>query len=224
MIGSVHSEDTHMVRLSRLLVGVLGLFVMMMLAAPASAQTGGLRGKVTDAAGKPVEGADGAHRGRRASRGNSRSRRTRRASSSRSASTPASTRSPPRRKARSRSPTTSASASATRPWSICNWPPAPPATAQKTRSACPTCRPSFDAGVAASKAQNYDEADRVLPEGGHCRPELPRLLLQHRLCLLPEEGLCKRRSRVQEGHRAEAGLRRSVECARECLQRREEAR
>jgi tetratricopeptide (TPR) repeat protein len=46
-----------MVRLSRLCVGVLGLFVMMMLAVPASAQTGGLRGKVTDAAGKPVEGA-----------------------------------------------------------------------------------------------------------------------------------------------------------------------
>ena len=46
-----------MVRLSRLLVGVLGLFVMMMLATPALAQTGGMRGKVVDAAGKPVEGA-----------------------------------------------------------------------------------------------------------------------------------------------------------------------
>jgi tetratricopeptide (TPR) repeat protein len=46
-----------MVRLSRLLLGVLGLFVMMMLAGPVSAQTGGLRGKVVDAAGKPVEGA-----------------------------------------------------------------------------------------------------------------------------------------------------------------------
>jgi tetratricopeptide (TPR) repeat protein len=46
-----------MVRLSRLLIGVLGLFVVMMLAAPASAQTGGIRGKVADAAGKPVEGA-----------------------------------------------------------------------------------------------------------------------------------------------------------------------
>ena len=45
-----------MVRLSRLCVGVLGLFVMMMLAVPAAAQTGGLRGKVTDTAGKPVEG------------------------------------------------------------------------------------------------------------------------------------------------------------------------
>ncbi len=57
MIGSVHSEDTHMVRLNRLMAGVLGLFVVMMLAAPAAAQTGGLRGKVTDTAGKPVEGA-----------------------------------------------------------------------------------------------------------------------------------------------------------------------
>ena len=46
-----------MVRLSRLQVGVLGLFVMMMLAMPALAQTGGMRGKVVDAAGKPVEGA-----------------------------------------------------------------------------------------------------------------------------------------------------------------------
>jgi tetratricopeptide (TPR) repeat protein len=46
-----------MVRLSRLCVGVLGLFVMLLLATPASAQTGGLRGKVTDAEGKPVEGA-----------------------------------------------------------------------------------------------------------------------------------------------------------------------
>jgi tetratricopeptide (TPR) repeat protein len=46
-----------MVRLSRLWVGVLGVSVMMLLATPASAQTGGLRGKVTDAAGKPVEGA-----------------------------------------------------------------------------------------------------------------------------------------------------------------------
>jgi tetratricopeptide (TPR) repeat protein len=46
-----------MVRLSRLSVGVLGLFVMMVLATPASAQTGGLRGKVTGVDGKPVEGA-----------------------------------------------------------------------------------------------------------------------------------------------------------------------
>lgn len=46
-----------MVRLSRLALGVLGLFVMLVLAVPASAQTGGLRGKVVDAAGKPVEGA-----------------------------------------------------------------------------------------------------------------------------------------------------------------------
>ena len=46
-----------MVRLSRLLAGVLGLFVVMILAAPTSAQTGGLRGKVTDAAGKQVDGA-----------------------------------------------------------------------------------------------------------------------------------------------------------------------
>src|SRR5918995_93533 len=46
-----------MVRLSRLWVGVLGVFVMMLLATPARAQTGGLRGKVTDAQGKPVEGA-----------------------------------------------------------------------------------------------------------------------------------------------------------------------
>jgi tetratricopeptide (TPR) repeat protein len=46
-----------MVRLSRLWVGVLGLFVMLLLVTPASAQTGGLRGKVTDAEGKPVEGA-----------------------------------------------------------------------------------------------------------------------------------------------------------------------
>jgi tetratricopeptide (TPR) repeat protein len=46
-----------MVRLSRPCVGVLGLFVMLLLATPASAQTGGLRGKVTDAEGKPVEGA-----------------------------------------------------------------------------------------------------------------------------------------------------------------------
>jgi cytochrome c-type biogenesis protein CcmH/NrfG len=46
-----------MVRLSRLLRGVLGLCVVMVLATPASAQTGGMRGKVVDAAGKPVEGA-----------------------------------------------------------------------------------------------------------------------------------------------------------------------
>ena len=46
-----------MVRLSRLMLGVVGLLVMMMLATPASAQTGGVRGKVNDAAGKPVEGA-----------------------------------------------------------------------------------------------------------------------------------------------------------------------
>jgi tetratricopeptide (TPR) repeat protein len=48
-----------MLRLGRLALGVLGVFVLMMLVAPApaSAQTGGLRGKVTDASGKPVEGA-----------------------------------------------------------------------------------------------------------------------------------------------------------------------
>src|SRR5215212_3414852 len=56
MNGPGYSEDTQMVRLSRLMVGVLGLLVMM-LAAPASAQTGGVRGKVLDTAGKPVEGA-----------------------------------------------------------------------------------------------------------------------------------------------------------------------
>ena len=46
-----------MVRLSRLGLGLVGLFVMMMLATPTSAQTGGIRGKVNDASGKPVEGA-----------------------------------------------------------------------------------------------------------------------------------------------------------------------
>jgi tetratricopeptide (TPR) repeat protein len=39
------------------MVGVLGLLVMLILAAPASAQTGGVRGKVLDATGNPVEGA-----------------------------------------------------------------------------------------------------------------------------------------------------------------------
>ena len=48
-----------MLRLGRFGLGVLGVFVLMMLVAPApaSAQTGGLRGKVTDASGKPVDGA-----------------------------------------------------------------------------------------------------------------------------------------------------------------------
>ena len=46
-----------MVRMSRLALGALGVLVLMLLAAPALAQTGGVRGKVTDAAGKPVEGA-----------------------------------------------------------------------------------------------------------------------------------------------------------------------
>jgi tetratricopeptide (TPR) repeat protein len=48
-----------MLRLGRFALGVLAVFVLMMLVAPApaSAQTGGLRGKVTDASGKPVEGA-----------------------------------------------------------------------------------------------------------------------------------------------------------------------
>jgi tetratricopeptide (TPR) repeat protein len=48
-----------MLRLGRSALAVLGVLVLMMLvaSAPASAQTGGLRGKVTDASGKPVEGA-----------------------------------------------------------------------------------------------------------------------------------------------------------------------
>jgi hypothetical protein len=46
-----------MVRMSRLAPGALGVLVLMLMAAPALAQTGGVRGKVTDAAGKPVEGA-----------------------------------------------------------------------------------------------------------------------------------------------------------------------
>jgi tetratricopeptide (TPR) repeat protein len=47
-----------MVRLSRLALGVVGVALVVMLAAPAWAQTGGLRGKVTDAEGKPVDGAN----------------------------------------------------------------------------------------------------------------------------------------------------------------------
>jgi len=48
-----------MLRLGRFGLGVLGVFVLMMLVAPppASAQTGGVRGKITDASGKPVDGA-----------------------------------------------------------------------------------------------------------------------------------------------------------------------
>jgi tetratricopeptide (TPR) repeat protein len=48
-----------MLRLGRFGLGVLGVFVLLMLVAPApaSAQTGGLRGKVTDESGKPVDGA-----------------------------------------------------------------------------------------------------------------------------------------------------------------------
>lgn len=46
-----------MMRVSRLAVGAIGLLVLVLLAAPALAQTGGVRGRVTDAAGTPVEGA-----------------------------------------------------------------------------------------------------------------------------------------------------------------------
>jgi tetratricopeptide (TPR) repeat protein len=44
-------------RISRHLVSVTALLTVVLLAAPALAQTGGLRGKVTDAQGAPVEGA-----------------------------------------------------------------------------------------------------------------------------------------------------------------------
>ena len=177
-----------MVRLSRLWVGVLGVFVMMMLAAPASAQTGGLRGKVTDAAGKPVEGATVSSRPR-ASRGSSRSRRTRRASSSRSVCTPASTRSSAEKEGK---------VAVADNFRVGLGDPAvldlqlsagAPASAAEQQKKMAELQAAFDAGVAASKAQNWDEADRGVPEGRRDRAELPRLLLQHRLRLLPEEGL-----------------------------------
>lgn len=46
-----------MYRFSRRLVSALALLTVLAYAAPALAQTGGLRGKVTDAQGQPVEGA-----------------------------------------------------------------------------------------------------------------------------------------------------------------------
>src|SRR5436190_18252421 len=44
-------------RISRRLVSAFALFTMLAFAAPALAQTGGLRGKVTDDKNQPVEGA-----------------------------------------------------------------------------------------------------------------------------------------------------------------------
>ena len=185
-----------------------------------SAQTGGMRGKVTDApeAGRRrpvlIEA--------RASRGSSRSRRTRRASSSKSASTRA-IQGLAEKEGKVAVPTTSASASATVRGRSAAERRRRRAAAQETEA---HVRPASRVRRRCGREQGPElrRGDRVLPEGGHCGPELPRLLLQHRLCLLPEEGLRQRGSRVQEGHRAEAGLRRSLECARECLQHREEAR
>jgi tetratricopeptide (TPR) repeat protein len=50
-------EETLMMRICRAVIGAAVFAAAITLAAPAQAQTGGLRGKVTDAEGKAVEGA-----------------------------------------------------------------------------------------------------------------------------------------------------------------------
>ena len=222
MSGSVHSEDTHMVRLNRLMAGVLGLFVVMMLAAPAAAQTGGLRGKVTDTAGKPVEGAAVLIEAKGVTR-KLTVKTNKKGEFIQIGLYPGDTRSPPRKTARWPWPTTSESASVTRPWSIFNWPP-PPAAAPRTRSACPTCKPRLTPAWPRARPRTTTRRSRRFQKAATAAPNCHDCYYNIGYRLLPEEGLRQRGSRVQEGHRAEAGLRRSVECARECLQRREEAR
>ena len=108
-----------MVRLSRLWVGVLGVFVMMLLATPASAQTGGLRGKVTDAAGKPVEGATVLIEAKGVTR-KLTVKTNKKGEFIQIGLYPGDTRSRPKRKARSRLQITSASGWATQRCSICS--------------------------------------------------------------------------------------------------------
>ena len=64
--------------ISRRLVSAIALLTVILFAAPALAQTGRLRGKVTDAEGQPIEGAVVKSRAR-ARRARQKSRRTRRA-------------------------------------------------------------------------------------------------------------------------------------------------
>ena len=189
------------------------------------AQTGGLRGKVTDAVGEAGRRRNRTHRvkGRRAEahgqdeqeggvhsdwplpgRGQGVGRERRQGRGRRQL---------PRRSRRSGSARPAAASAA-----------AGGNTAQEQQKKLAELQTAFDAGVAASKAGNWDEAVAAFEKAAPICAELPRLLLQHRLRLVPEEGLREVGDRVQEGDRDQAGLRRSVECPRERVQHAEEAR
>ena len=192
-----------MVRLSRLCVGVLGLFVMMMLAVPAAAQTGGLRGKVTDTAGKPVEGATVLIE----SKGVARKLTVK---TNKKGEFIQIGLYPGEYKVSAEKEGKVAVADNFRvglgdPAVLDLQLSAGAAnTAQEQQKKLAELQTAFDAGVAASKAQNWDEAVSAFQKAATTRAELPRLLLQHRIRLLPEEGLRELGDCVQEGHRAQS--------------------
>ena len=81
----------------------------------------------------------------------------------------------------------------------------------------------FEEGVAASQAKNYDRRSRS-SRGRYGCAKLLRLLLQHRLRLLAEEGREAGRGRLAEGGRAEGRLHRSAERPGDALQQPEAVR
>ena len=78
---------------------------------------------------------------------------------------------------------------------------------------------TFEEGVDREPRRQPRRGDRQLSGGGRTEPELLRLLLQHRVLRVAEEGLGQGRSRVQEGDRAQGRLRRGLQRPRQRLQR-----
>ena len=83
---------------------------------------------------------------------------------------------------------------------------------------------SFEEGVVATQAKDFDLAIAEVQRGRGRRAQLLRLLLQHRLRLFAEEGRQAGRSGVAEGRRAETGLHRGAQRAGDALQQPEAVR
>ena len=215
-----------MVRLSRLWVGVLGLSVMLLLlllAAPASAQTGGLRGRVTGADGKPVEGATVTMESKGVSRKLTVKTNKKgefiqiglyRAISKVTAEKEGKVAVADNFRVGLGDPAVldlqlSAGAAGN-------------AAEQQKKMA--ELQASFDAGVAASKAQNWDEAVAAFEKAAATAPNCHDCYYNIGYAYFQKKDYPNAEIGVQEGDGAQAGLRGSVECARQRLQPAEEAR
>ena len=195
------------------------------LAPAAFAQTGMIKGKVVDAEGKPVAGAqisiefaDGVNRKfevKTDRRGEfiQIGLAARQLQGHRHASTSSARRRSRRACASARPPRSTSTSSQARGG-------ADPAAAAKAAE----LKKLFEEGVAASKAKQPRPRRSRSSTAAAARAELLRLLLQHRLRLLAEEGREAGRGGVAEGAGAEGGLLRSAQRAGDALQQPEALR